>query len=220
MEVNTKYPFAKVAAIQFPSKKGAEKALKLFVEGDKRHMLILKDAAILVRTKKKGKLKAKTLDTMSSNYIAAGALHGTMWGAIFGLIILPLWPFFVIGGAISGAAGGAIAGMASERNAKKSDVADAVKEDLPKGHSILFVIVENVNRELFEPELRGLGGTVLPLKWKNGVDPKELQAVLDGDSTVTLLEDTDSDALYDILKTFEKEGTLSSDSSDDDSIIY
>jgi hypothetical protein len=94
----------KFAAVMFDTKKGGEDMMKLFVEADKDHLLKLVDLAILVRSRK-GKLKAKTWGTMHGHYVALGALQGSLWCGLFGLLLLPLLPFLMLGGAVVGATG-------------------------------------------------------------------------------------------------------------------
>jgi uncharacterized membrane protein len=97
----------------------------------KQHLIMLSDAAVLVR-KKDGKIKVR----QAVSLVGAGALGGAAWGMLIGLLFWAPWLGLAIG-----AASGAIAGKLSDTGVDDKFIKE-VGETIEPGHSALFLLVE------------------------------------------------------------------------------
>jgi uncharacterized membrane protein len=122
-----------LTVLKFESADGAEKALEVIEDLNKRQLITLHDAAIVTWPEGKKKPKTKHL----ANMTGAGALSGAFWGMLFGLIFLV--PFL---GMAFGAAMGAMAGSMAEVGISK-DFVKSVRSKVTEGTSALFLMSSN-----------------------------------------------------------------------------
>src|SRR5262245_31871740 len=134
----------------------------------KEYLIEMTDAVIAMKDDK-GRIKLNQL----LNTTAVGAVSGTFWGTLIGLIFL--MPLVGAGiGAASGALGGALADVGINDKWMKETAAA-----IQPGTAALFVLVRKVTADKVLEGLKGEGGTVM----KTSLDhTKEaaLQAALAG----------------------------------------
>ena len=136
--------------IVFPTEKKAEEVRQKLLGMQKEYLIELGDAVIAVKDAK-GRVKLNQL----INTTAAGAVSGTFWGTLIGLIFL-----MPLAGAAIGAASGAIGGALTDAglNAKwMKDAAAAIKP----GEAALFLLVRKVTGDKVLEGLKGEGGRVM-----------------------------------------------------------
>jgi uncharacterized membrane protein len=125
---------ATLTVLKFETPNGAEKALEVIVDLNKKELIKLHDAAIVTWPEGKKKPKTKHLNDLTG----AGALSGAFWGMLFGLI------FFVpIFGMVVGAAMGALAGSMSHVGISE-DFIKSVRGKVTEGTSALFLMTSDV----------------------------------------------------------------------------
>ena len=162
-----------LVVIAFPTEAKAEDVRRKLLAMQKEYLIEMGDAVIAVKDDK-GRIKLNQL----VNTKAVGAVSGTFWGTLIGLIFL-----MPLAGAAMGAASGAIAGALADvgiNDRWMKEVAAAIQP----GTAALFVLVRKVSGEKVLERLKGEGGTVL----KTSLDhTKEaaLQAALAGVQAVT-----------------------------------
>lgn len=133
----------------------------------KEYLLDLDDAVVAVRDDK-GKVKLHQIHNMT----AAGAVSGSFWGLLIGLIFMnPLL------GLAAGAAGGAISGALTDIGID-DEFMKRLASELKPGSSVLFVLVKNFTPDKVLSELEGTGGRLLKTSLSHE-DETRLQAVLD-----------------------------------------
>lgn len=146
--------------------KAEEMRLKL-LKMQKEYLVDLEDAAIAVKDDN-GKVKLHQIH----NLTASGALSGSFWGALIGLIFLnPL--LGLAAGAAAGAVGGALADIGVDDNFMK-ELATGFKN----GSSALFVLVRKATPDKVLEELEGCGGKIIRTSLSHEEEAK-LQAALD-----------------------------------------
>ena len=154
--------------VAFPTEAKAEEVRQKLLAMQKEYLIELGDAVIAVKDDK-GHIKLNQL----LNTTAVGAVSGTFWGALVGLIFLmPLVGAAI--GAASGALGGALTDVGIDDKWMKETAAA-----IQPGTAALFVLVRKVTADKVLEGLKGEGGTVL----KTSLDhTKEaaLQAALAG----------------------------------------
>ena len=157
-----------LVVIAFPTEAKAEEVRKKLLTMQKDYLIELGDAVIAVKDAQ-GNIKLNQM----INTTAAGAVGGTFWGALIGLIFL-----MPLAGAALGAAGGALGGYLSDVGINDKFMKDTAAAIHP-GTAALFVLVRKVTADKVLEGLKGEGGKVL----KTSLDhTKEsaLQAALDG----------------------------------------
>lgn len=133
----------------------------------KEYLIDLEDAVVAVRDDK-GKVKLHQIRDMT----AAGAISGSFWGLLIGLIFMnPLL------GLAAGAAGGAISGALTDVGIDDNFMKTLAAE-LKPGTSVLFVLVKHFTQDKVLAELEGTGGRLLKTSLSHE-DEAKLQAVLD-----------------------------------------
>lgn len=109
----------------------------------REHLLDLEDAAVVVKNKQ-GKLQLK----QAYNLVGAGAVSGSFWGLLIGLIFLnPLL------GVAAGAAGGALSGALADIGVD-DDFIREVGNSLEPGSSALFILVRKATPDKVLQEIR------------------------------------------------------------------
>ena len=156
-----------LVVIAFPTEAKAEEVRQKLLAMQKEYLLELGDAVIAVKDAE-GRIKLNQL----INTTAAGAVGGTFWGALIGLIFL-----MPLAGAALGAASGALGGALSDVGINDKFMKETAAAIKP-GTAALFVLVRKVTADKVLEGLKGEGGTVI----KTSLDhTKEvaLQAALD-----------------------------------------
>ncbi|WP_370573925.1 DUF1269 domain-containing protein [Methanomethylovorans sp.] len=119
-----------LTVLKFESPDGAENALEVIEDLNKRQLIALHDAAIVTWSQGKKKPKIRQLSSLTG----VGAFSGAFWGMLFGLL------FFVpfLGMAI-GAAMGALAGSMADVGISDEFIR-SVRSKVTEGTSALFLM--------------------------------------------------------------------------------
>jgi uncharacterized membrane protein len=118
-----------LVVLAFADETGAEQVLGVVKDLQRQNVIVLDDAATLVRGRD-GKPKVRQVNSM----VGAGALGGAFWGMLFGLIF-----FIPLLGAAVGAASGAIAGALTDVGID-DDFIKRVRAEVTPGTSALFLM--------------------------------------------------------------------------------
>ena len=141
---------ADLIVIGFPTEAKAEEVRQKLLAMQKEYLIELGDAVIAVK-EPNGRIKLNQL----LHTTTAGAVSGTFWGALIGLIFL-----MPLAGAAIGAASGAIGGALTDigiNDGWMKEVAAAIQP----GSAALFLLVRKVTADKVLEGLRGEGGTVM-----------------------------------------------------------
>ena len=150
--------------ISYPSEAKAEEVRKRLLELQKEYIIEVADAVIATRTAS-GEVKLNQLVNMKMT----GAVSGSFWGLLIGMIFLnPL-----VGAAI-GAGAGALGGALNDFGINDQFMKDAASSINP-GDAALFVLVRKMTEEKVLNEIKGFGGKVL----KTSLDATQEQALKD-----------------------------------------
>jgi uncharacterized membrane protein len=114
----------------FDNETEAERMRDELAKMQKQQLISLEDAAVVIR-RQDGKVKVKQAQSL----VGAGALGGSFWGLLIGLLFWAPWLGLAIG-----AATGAIAGGMSDIGVDDKFIKE-VGEDIEPGHSALFLLV-------------------------------------------------------------------------------
>jgi uncharacterized membrane protein len=136
--------------IVFPTEKKAEEVRQKLLGMQKEYLIELGDAVIAVKDAK-GRVKLNQL----INTTAAGAVSGTFWGTLIGLIFL-----MPLAGAAIGAASGAIGGALTDAGLNDKWMKEAAAAIKP-GEAALFLLVRKVTGDKVLEGLKGEGGRVM-----------------------------------------------------------
>jgi len=136
--------------IVYPTEEKAEEVRNRLLELQQEYLIKLGDAVIAKKTDA-GKIKLNQL----MNTTAAGAVSGSFWGMLIGLLFLnPLLGLAV--GATSGAIGGALTDVGINDKFMRD-----LSGSLEPGNAALFVLVQEVTADKVLKEIEGFGGVVL-----------------------------------------------------------
>jgi uncharacterized membrane protein len=141
---------ADLVVIAFPNEAKAEEVRQKLLAMQKEYLIELGDAVIAVKDAD-GRVKLNQL----LNTTTVGAVSGTFWGSLIGLIFL-----MPLAGAAIGAASGAIGGALTDigiNDRWMKDVAAAIQP----GTAALFLLIRKVTADKVLEGLRGEGGTVM-----------------------------------------------------------
>jgi uncharacterized membrane protein len=137
-------------AIVYPTEAKAEEVRRRLIELQKEYLITLGDAVIATKTDT-GKVKLNQLVSTT----AAGAVSGSFWGLLIGVLFLnPL-----IGAAV-GAASGAIGGALTDVGINDAFMKDLASNLQPE-NAALFVLVQEMTADKVLKEISGFGGVVL-----------------------------------------------------------
>lgn len=136
--------------VAFDDETSAEQMRDALVGMQKRHLVTLEDAAVVVR-KEDGKVKVK----QATDLVGQGALGGAFWGMLIGIIFWMPW----LGAAI-GALSNAAAGHFSDIGVDDIFIKE-VGETIEPGHSALFLLVREATPEKMVNELKEYKGKIL-----------------------------------------------------------
>src|SRR6516164_8697979 len=141
---------ADLVEIAFPSEAKAEEVRRKLLDMQKEYLIELGDAVIAVK-QPDGRVKLNQL----FNPTASGAVSGTFWGALIGMIFL-----MPLAGAAIGAASGAISGRLTDVGINDKFMRDAA-QSLQSGNAALFLLVRKMTTDKVLAALQGEGGTVI-----------------------------------------------------------
>jgi uncharacterized membrane protein len=159
---------SELVVIAFPTEAKAEEVRQKLLGMQKEYLLEMSDAVIAVKDAK-GRIKLNQM----LNTTAVGAVSGTFWGTLIGLIFL-----MPLAGAAIGAASGALGGALTDVGINDKWMKETAAAIQP-GTAALFVLVRRVTADKVLERLKGEGGKVM----KTSLDhTKEaaLQAALAG----------------------------------------
>ena len=153
-----------LVVIVYPSEARAEEMRKKIFAMQKEYVIEIGDAVVAVKTDD-GHVKLNQL----FNTTALGAVSGSFWGMLIGLIFLnPL------AGMALGAASGAISGALADYGIDDEFMKD-VSASLQPGSAALFVLIRKMTADKVLDALKGTGGVVL----KTSLDHSKEQALRD-----------------------------------------
>ena len=159
---------ADLVVIGFPTEAKAEEVRQKLLGMQKEYLIELGDAVIAVKDPN-GRIKLNQL----LHTTTAGAVSGTFWGALIGLIFL-----MPLAGAAIGAASGALCGALTDvgiNDKWMKEVAAAIQP----GTAALFLLVRRVTADKVLEGLKGEGGTVMRTSLDHTKE-EALQAALAG----------------------------------------
>jgi uncharacterized membrane protein len=136
--------------IAFPTEAKAEEVRQKLLAMQQEYLIELGDAVIAVKDDK-GRIKLNQM----LNTTTAGAVSGTFWGTLIGLIFL-----MPLAGAALGAASGALGGALTDVGINDKWMKETAAAILP-GTAALFVLVRKVTGDKVLERLKGEGGTVM-----------------------------------------------------------
>ena len=139
-----------LVVIAFPTEAKAEEVRQKLLAMQKEYLIELGDAVIAVKDSN-GNIKLNQL----INTTAAGAVTGTFWGGLIGLIFL-----MPLAGAALGAASGTLSGYLTDVGINDKWMKETAAAVQP-GTAALFVLVRKVTADKVLDRLKGEGGTVL-----------------------------------------------------------
>lgn len=131
-----------LVVLAFDDINGAEKMRERMYDFQKRELITLEDAAVVVR-KENGHAKVKQAHSL----VGGGALGGAFWGMLIGVLFLAPW----LGMAV-GAASGALAEKLGDVGIDDSFIKE-VSETIEPGMSALFLLTHDANVERIHEEL-------------------------------------------------------------------
>lgn len=136
--------------IVYPTEAKAEEVRQRLFELQKEYLIKLGDAVIATKSEQ-GHVKLNQLFSTT----AAGAVSGSFWGLLIGVLFLnPL--LGVAAGAAAGAVGGALTDVGIDDNFMKE-----LSESLQPGSAALFVLVKEMTTDKVLAAIKGYGGVVL-----------------------------------------------------------
>ena len=141
---------ADLVEITFPSEEKAEEVRQKLLDMQKEYLIELGDAVIAVK-QPNGRVKLNQL----FNPTASGAVSGTFWGALIGMIFL-----MPLAGAAIGAASGALGGKLADVGINDRFMRDAA-QSLQSGNAALFLLVRKMTTDKVLAALQGEGGIVI-----------------------------------------------------------
>jgi uncharacterized membrane protein len=153
-----------LVAIIYPSEAKAEEVRQRLFKLQKEYLITISDAVIAVKTEA-GPVKLNQL----VNTTAVGAVSGSFWGLLIGVIFLN-----PILGVALGAASGALGGALSDYGLDDAFMKE-LSGKLQPGNAALFVLVKNMTPDKVLREIQDAGGTVL----KTSLDDTKEQQLRD-----------------------------------------
>ncbi len=139
-----------LVAIVYPSEARAEEVRQRLIQLQKEYLISINDAVIAVKTDT-GAIKLNQL----VNTTAMGAISGSFWGLLIGVLFLN-----PIVGVALGAASGALGGALSDFGINDSFMKDLAAHIQP-GNAVLFVLIKSMTADKVINEIKDSGGVVL-----------------------------------------------------------
>ena len=131
-----------LVVLAFDSMDGAEEMREKMYDLQKRELITLEDAAVVVR-KENGQTKVKQAHSL----VGAGALGGAFWGMLIGVIFLMPWLGMAIGSVT-----GALSGKLTDVGIDDSFI-EEVADGIEPGESGLFLLARDAQMERIQEEL-------------------------------------------------------------------
>jgi len=153
-----------LVAIIYPSEAKAEEVRQRLFKLQKEYLITISDAVIAVKTEA-GPVKLNQL----VNTTAVGAVSGSFWGLLIGVIFLN-----PILGVALGAASGALGGALSDYGIDDAFMKE-LSTSMQPGNAALFVLIKNMTPDKVLREIKDAGGTVL----KTSLDDTKEQQLRD-----------------------------------------
>jgi uncharacterized membrane protein len=141
---------SELIVLAFDNQEGAFQARDRLLDIQKRRMLQLADAAVVVR-REDGKVKVKHLTEL----VGSGAFGGAFWGLLVGLLFAVPWMGLAVG-----AAAGATIGRLTDHGVDDKFIKE-VSETVQPGHSALFLLIHMTDLGTWLDELKEFNPTVL-----------------------------------------------------------
>jgi uncharacterized membrane protein len=138
-----------LVAIVYPSEAKAEEVRQRLLKLQKEYLISMGDAVIAVKTDTGVKLNQLV------NTTALGALSGSFWGLLIGVLFLNP----IVGVAI-GAASGALGGALTDFGIDDAFMKELAAKTHP-GDAVLFVLIKHMTADKVIKEIKGAGGVVL-----------------------------------------------------------
>jgi uncharacterized membrane protein len=139
-----------LVAIVYPTEAKAEEVRQRLLKLQKEYLITIGDAVIAVKTDT-GSIKLNQL----VNTTAVGAMTGSFWGLLIGVLFLnPILGVAV--GAASGALGGALSDFGIDDAFMKE-----LSANLHTGNAALFVLIKHMTADKVIKEIKDAGGVVL-----------------------------------------------------------
>jgi uncharacterized membrane protein len=145
----------------FDNETEAERMRDELAKMQKQQLISLEDAAVVIR-REDGKVKVKQAQSL----VGAGALGGSFWGLLIGLLFWAPWLGLAIG-----AATGALAGGMSDVGVDDKFIKE-VGEKIEPGHSALFLLVIDATPDKVMDGLQGFNPTVYQTSLSDEEDAK------------------------------------------------
>lgn len=139
-----------LVAIVYPNEAKAEGVRQRLLKLQKEYLITISDAVIAVKTEN-GNIRLNQL----VNTTATGAMAGSFWGLLIGVLFLNP----IIGVAV-GAASGALGGALSDFGINDSFMKE-LSASLHPGNAALFVLIKNMTADKVLSEIKDAGGVVL-----------------------------------------------------------
>jgi uncharacterized membrane protein len=139
-----------LVVIAFPTEAKAEEVRQKLIAMQKEYLIEMDDAVVAAKDAQ-GRIKLNQL----INTTTVGAVSGTFWGALIGLIFL-----MPLVGAAMGAASGALGGALTDLGINDKWMKETAAAIQP-GTAALFVLVRKVTADKVLERLKGEGGTVM-----------------------------------------------------------
>lgn len=153
-----------LVVIVYPSQDKAEEVRKRLFELQKEYLIKLADAVIATKSPD-GQIQLHQV----VNTTAAGAVSGSFWGLLIGVLFLnPILGVAI--GAASGALGGALADFGINDQFMKQ-----LSESIQPGSAALFVLIKEMTGDKVLEQIKGYGGVVL----KTSLNDEREQALRD-----------------------------------------
>jgi uncharacterized membrane protein len=150
--------------IVYPTEAKAEEVREKLFGLQREYLIKLGDAVIATKTES-GKVKLNQI----VNTTAAGAVSGSFWGLLIGVVFLnPLL------GAALGAASGALGGALTDVGIDDAFMKE-LSSSLQPGNGALFVLVQEMTADKVLKQIEGYGGVVL----KTSLDETKEQVLRD-----------------------------------------
>lgn len=139
-----------LVVVAFNDETTADRVRDKLAELSTRHLVGLEDV-VVVKRNQDGKVKVK----QAVNLAGAGALSGSFWGLLVGMLFWAPWLGLAVG-AVSGALGGALTDIGIDDKFIKE-----VSQTIEPGSSAIFMLIYEVTPDKFLNEISEFKGTVI-----------------------------------------------------------
>lgn len=160
---------SQLIVVGFDAEEDAFALRKDLAAAQKEYLLRLEDAVVVTRPSA-GEYQLH----QAMNLTATGALTGTFWGGLIGLLFLA-----PLAGAAIGAASGALAGSATDYGIN-DDFIREIGRTVPEGAAAVFILASNVNLDKLLPRLERYAGARVIRTSLSDTDEARLRAALSG----------------------------------------